>query len=136
MQAKELRRDKTIGLTLIIIGIIVLPIYLLLIFYPAEFLHFFGVPVDGSTGIQVRVYAALIPVAIGVVFMLLAGAWIGVSIMTTPELRENQEIAKSNSQKRFIATYRLALLFASKNVECLMRLPSYTDYTKGTSVDS
>jgi hypothetical protein len=36
MQAKALWRDKSIGIFLIIICLVVLPVYLLLIFYPAQ----------------------------------------------------------------------------------------------------
>lgn len=94
MLASELRRDKVVGLVLIILGVVVLPIYLLLAFYPTEFLTFLGLPTDGSTGIETRVYAALIPVVIGVTFLLLAGTWVGLSMITTRLSNENQKVDK------------------------------------------
>lgn len=100
MQAKELRRDKAIGIFLIIICLVVLPVYLLLIFYPAQVLYFFGASVDGSSGTQVRVYASLIPVVIGVVFLLLAGAWVGISIVTTKAPNENQDTSASEQTQK------------------------------------
>ncbi len=84
-----MHRDRVIGFSLIALGLTVTPIYLLLVLFPAQFLHFFGIPVDASTGLEVRVYASLIPVVIGVVAALVIGAWIGLSIVTSPPEQES-----------------------------------------------
>jgi hypothetical protein len=91
-----MQRDKVVGGSLLIIGLIVTPVYLAFVLFPAQFVGFFGVPVNNGTGLQVRVYAALIPVIIGVLGALLAGVWIGLSIVTSPP--ENKESPPNKQQ--------------------------------------
>jgi predicted DNA-binding transcriptional regulator len=89
-----LHRDKVIGFSLLALGLTVTPIYLLLVLYPAQFLHFFGVPVDASTGLEVRMYAGLVPVVIGLVAALVIGAWVGLSIVTSPSPQSQEQSDK------------------------------------------
>jgi hypothetical protein len=78
-----MQRDRTIGLLLVVSCLIVLPLYIIVVFFPAEFVHFLGIPVNSNTGSEVRLYAGLVPTAVGLIAILLAGLWIGVSILTS-----------------------------------------------------
>lgn len=84
-----MRRDKIIGLSLIIIGFTVTPFYLMLVFYPGQVLGFLGFPVDFNTGWEMRIYCALIPVVIGVTFILVAGTWMGLNALMSTSKKDN-----------------------------------------------
>ncbi len=76
-----MRRDKIIGIILLVTGFVVTPFYLMLAFYPSEVLKFLGFHVGPNTGWETRIYCGLIPAVILVSFFLITGAWMGLNAL-------------------------------------------------------
>jgi hypothetical protein len=91
--------NKCIGLCLLAICLIILPVYLALVFFPLEFFHFLNLPTNGSTVLEVRIYAGLIPVTVAFVAFLIFCAWMGFCIATSKRKEIDNNSPSSTSAR-------------------------------------
>jgi hypothetical protein len=81
-------KDQGIGGLIFIVCVIVAIGYVIMLFFPTEFLSLFNVgpPAD------IRFWLVAIPVLIAFLVVLFIGAWIGWTMATTPPPRPLEEI--------------------------------------------
>ncbi len=85
-------KDQTIGAAILAICVIIAAAYAILIIFPVNATQLLGMTPDANTGTTTRLYAVLIPVAIGFIAILAIGAWIGYTMATTPPPKPIEEI--------------------------------------------
>ncbi len=90
-------KDQAIGGAILAICIIIAIGYTILVIQPNW--------ITGSLGIQItdneaRLYAALVPVFIALIAVLLIGAWIGWTMATTPSPKPIEEITTEIEAER------------------------------------
>jgi predicted DNA-binding transcriptional regulator len=90
-----LSKDQAIGGAILLVCVVIAILYVATLFFP-EWLGLLGLNV---TGIDVRFWVVAVPVFIAIIAITGIGAWIGLTMATTPPPKPIEEIKSEIEEK-------------------------------------
>jgi predicted DNA-binding transcriptional regulator len=92
-------KDQAIGGAILGVCVIVALLFALLVIFPAQVYGLLGT-ITGNTGNDIRLVLVLILVSIAFIAILGIGAWIGLTMATTPPPKPIEEITAEMDEKK------------------------------------
>jgi len=92
-------KDQAIGGAILVVCVVVALVYALLAIFPAQLYGLLGT-VTNNTGNNIRIGMVLVLVSVAFIAILGIGAWIGLTMATTPPPKPIEEITAETDEKK------------------------------------